>query len=538
MVVNTADQPVVWSRYRLGELDVLRMGSEEQPVLKKFGDNPAHRLGSLLPRPRRAPPAPGRSPGNAPPSAANSSAPASSPTRTTSPSCAPYAAARCRCWPGPSTSGPSPSPSRATSSSLTTTSSRSSTSTAGYAPNWRRKGADAADLLRWSERDYKSLTDRSRAFDDELLADLHKAGGDEYAQMCALSYRQANAAHKLAVDADGSLLFFSKENFSNGCINTIDVFYPSAPLYLLTNPKLLRGSVEPILQYAMMERWPWAYAPHDLGAYPLANGQVYGGGERSDDRQMPVEESGNMLLLVSALAKAEGNALARRQVLAAPHPVGRVPPRQRPGSGEPALHGRLCRTPGAQRQPLHQGHRRHRRLLHARRHARQEGTWRRSGAPIGEDYAKKWMKLAGDGDHTVLAFGSPRHLEPEVQPRLGPACSASTSSPADLARKEIAYYKTKQNTYGLPLDNRERYTKLDWVYWTATLAENDADFRALVAPTWKFANESASRVPLTDWYFTHDARQRGFQARSVVGGLFIKMLADPQMWKKWSSRAK
>src|ERR1700734_3462987 len=140
------------------------------------------------------------------------------------------------------------------------------------------------------------------------MADLTRIGGKEYAQLCALSYRQSMAAHKLAVDADDTLLFFSKETFSNGSINTADVFYPSAPLFLLMNPQLLRGSVEPMLRYASIRRWPWPYAPHDRGTYPLANGQTYGGGEQSERNQMPVEESGNMLLLVAGIAKAEGNA--------------------------------------------------------------------------------------------------------------------------------------------------------------------------------------------------------------------------------------
>ena len=152
------------------------------------------------------------------------------------------------------------------------------------------------------------------------------------------------------------------------------------------------------------------------------------------------------------------------------------------------------------------------------------------------DFANRWIALASEGDHYKLAFdqsGSWSQTYNLVWDRL----LGLNLFPAEVARQEVAFTKTRLNAFGLPLDNRKSYTKLDWELWTATLTENAADFEALVAPAYRFANESPDRVPLTDWYDTISAKQQGFQARSVVGGLFVKMLADPAIWKRYADRA-
>ena len=398
-------------------------------------------------------------------------------------------------------------------------------------PYWRRKGMSAEELLKTAEREFVALKARSERFDAELTADLVAAGGPKYAALAALAYRQALAAHKLAADWDGTPLHFSKENFSNGCIATVDVTYPGAPLFLLLNPQLLKAQLRPVLDYARAGRWPWPYAPHDLGQYPLANGQVYGGREETEDRQMPVEESGNMLILMAALAQVEGNAEFSRPYW-------------------PLLEKWAVYLRKEGLDPANQlntddfaGHMAHNTNLSIKaivalgaygQLAKALGQAKAADeySALSRKMAAEWMRMAADGDHFRLAFDQPGTWSQKYN-LVWDKLLGLKLFPAEVASKEIAYYKTKQKAFGLPLDNRSDYTKLDWIVWTATLAASRADFMTLTDPAYKFANETATRVPLSDWYWTNDGTQRGFQARSVVGGVFIKMMDSPERWKKW-----
>lgn len=385
---------------------------------------------------------------------------------------------------------------------------------------WRKYSNSFEVLLVKVIEEYKDLMDKCQKFNKELIETADSIGGRKYAELISLAYRQAIAAHKLVMDEQGEVLFFSKECFSNGCIATVDVTYPSIPLFLIYNTELVKGMLRPIFKYYSSGLWSFDFAPHDVGCYPKANGQVYG--ENALEFQMPVEECGNMLITTAAACLKENSFEFANENLKALSAwadylvINGFDPGNQLCTDDFAGHlahnsnlsikgilgiacyALICKNLGDEDKHIHY-------------------------FSIAKKYAAAWEQQNREPDHYRLTFDGQNTWSLKYN-LIWDALLGLDLFSKDIREKEVNYYITKQNQFGVPLDSRESYTKTDWIVWSAALADNVEDFMKLIDPIWDFVNESESRVPFTDWYDTITGKQIGFQHRSVIGGIFIKML--------------
>lgn len=383
-------------------------------------------------------------------------------------------------------------------------------------PYWNRDGESSIEeQLVLAEKEYSSIMKKCAEFDRQMFDEAMRKGGKQYAELCALAYRQAYSAHKLVQLPGGDIAYFSKENNSNGSIGTVDITYPSAPIFLKYNPQLCAGLLNHIFDYSESGRWTKPFPAHDVGTYPLANGQTY-------PKDMPVEEGGNMLILADAVCHSMKDwAYAQKhwEVLTVweeyLEQFGLDPDDQ------------LC-TDDFAGPMAHNANLSVKAILGIASYAQMAEKLghediAQAKMALARDLALQWKQMASAGDHYSLAFGAADTWSQKYN-LVWDRILGLDIFPEDIVRTELDYYPSVMGQYGLPLDNRSSYTKSDWIMWTASLSGSMEEFESFIAPMWDFYNTTPDRVPMSDWYFTDLPNYCEFIARSVVGGYFIRML--------------
>jgi len=389
------------------------------------------------------------------------------------------------------------------------------------APYWKQKFPSAEELISASYQSYATIYSQCSAFDTSALAKLSAVGGDQYATIAALAYRQTTAGAKLVWNAKKKTVwYFMKEISSDGDVSTVDVIFPASPFLLYFNPDLLDLLFIPIMEYANnATNHPYGleWAPHHLGQWPIANIQT------NQQENMPIEETGNMLCMMAAVVQKTGNLNTVKQYWTLVQKWGNYLIANLPDPGN-----QLC-TDDFEGPTPHDSNLAVKGIVAigaAGFLAEKMGdsTLAQKFSTTAANYAKSWMKLANPtgGNHYRLRYdqdGWSLKYNLLFQYVLG-----LDIFPQSVLVQETAYYMSMLHPYGVPLDNRSDFTKLDWLSWMAAMAPNASDSDRMISAIYKFADETPDRVPLSDWYYTTSGKKSGFQARTVVGGFYAKAL--------------
>jgi hypothetical protein len=419
-----------------------------------------------------------------------------------------------------------------------------------------KNGRSIIDAIEFSFNNYEAIMNKLEIFDRNLKTDIARYGEDYYLILCA-ALRQSIGAHKLVADYEGNILFLSKE-----CLSTVDVSYPSLPLFLLYNPELVEGMLRPVFRFSRMPVWPYDFAPHDCGTYPYCCGQTYGltsaknkylndtfsidwkkketfpliyqfpkGMQIYDlDRQMPVEESSNMLIMSLALLTTGKNSdfikdnldllkkWAEYLVKEGIKPKKQLCTDDFAGHLEGNVNLSIKSILGIQAFGV----------LLDKLGNKEEAVYYLN---ISKDYSRLWEEEFKDLESIPLSFsGEKGSFSLKYNLVIDKLFNFKLFNPR-VINNEIENYLLRMNKYGVPLDNRATYTKSDWMVWVAALSDNLDVRKKFLGRIVKYLNNTPNRVPFSDWYDTITGEKVGFQNRSVQGGLFILMLIDKQILK-------
>ena len=321
---------------------------------------------------------------------------------------------------------------------------------------------------------------------------------------------------------------FMKEISSDGDVSTVDVIYPAFPFFAKLAPDFFRRIILPLLTYAnngtaaygLRVEYNLTWAPHHLGHWPVCDLPP------TSQEQMPVEESGNMLIMIAAIAKTQAattwlapywpvlTAWADFNVVSLPDPGSQLCTDdfegKSPHNTNLAIKGIVSLAAFAQ--------------LLAADGQRDAATAYRAKA---DGFAATWLATASDPagrlQHSKLQFNLNATWSQKYNLLFDKVLGLGVF-PQRVYATEEEFYVAQALPYGVPLDNRHPYTKSDWSMWSAAIASNQSTFCLISDALYKFAHETPNRVPFSDWYVVTSGKLQGFRARPVIGGIYAELL--------------
>jgi hypothetical protein len=390
---------------------------------------------------------------------------------------------------------------------------------------WTKHFGDWKAMLDFFHGDAAAARQRADALDARVGRDARAAGGERYEGLCVLSLRQAYAGTELVLGPDGSPWAFLKEISSDGNVSTVDVLYPASPVWMYLDPDYLRMLLLPLLDYAGHGGWPKPYAEHDLGsAYPQATGHNDG-----KEEDMPVEESGDMLIMIAAwlrrAPRAEAQAFASRhypllktwaQYLEQnlPDPGFQNQTDDFAGSiahsVNLALKGIVALAAMGQVAAI-AGHADD--AAHYRDRARKDMAYwlARAKDPQAAHLDLTYHDAGGQGTWGTLYNG------------FADTVLGTGLIPAEVRAMQAAWYRQQCNAFGLPLQVPHSYAKTDWALFTAAWLADQPVAQELIDRVYAYADSTPDRVPFCDLYSTVTGGRVAFQARPVQGGIFAPL---------------
>ena len=409
-------------------------------------------------------------------------------------------------------------------------------------------GKTIFDAIKYVYNNISSIENKMKRIDSQIKK-LANMVSQNYYLLCCASYRQSIGGHKLVQKRNGELVFLSKECGSNGCIGTTDVAYPSIPLFLAFSPILVKGMMIPIIDFALKPIWKYDFAPHDVGKYPLVVGQVYGNKEEVikyndgkefgvetypvfanypphnyyyKDRQMPIEETGNMLIMAYSYYKEtkdylfiENNYDVFNKWANYLSKKGLIPENQ------------LCTDDFA-------GHLEKNINLSIKSAIALKAFSKLSKAIDNQKNEIKYDKIAKSFAKYIENYSFQKGFLPLTYQEADCRFSLKYNLAMDkylkfnlFSQKVFDYenkiYISKINEYGIPLDERKDYSKTDWQLWVASFA-NDELKNKIIDGIVHYIKTGQVRTPFPDWYETKSGFSYFMKNRTVQGGIFFPLL--------------